>query len=165
MKNVMMLMLLATGFAGCASGDTAQAPSPHLGPEEGPYRVKRVLSGDLIELANGESIRYAGIIAPKPGEAFFEEARLRNDQFVVGKDVEVHLRVLEGKRDEEGRRFASVLVPAKTLDVSVLVNTSLLESGLARIDYHTVPEGFEPFFEVKEDRARRAGRGIWESTR
>ncbi|MHC4779928.1 MAG: thermonuclease family protein, partial [Planctomycetota bacterium] len=117
--------------------------------------------GDVVELDTGHEVRYAGIIAPKPGDAFYEEARLRNDQFVRGTDVKVDIKLVPGKTDRKGRPCAIVLVPAKSLKASVMVNTEILESGLARIDYSTLPAGREEFFETREERARRAKLGIW----
>jgi endonuclease YncB( thermonuclease family) len=129
--------------------------------EDGIYEVRRVLSGDTVELRSGKTVRYAGIRAPVLGEPFFEEARIVNDRYVVGREVKVNFKFLEGVEDAKGHPCAMVLVPARALKVSVLVNTELLERGLARIDFKTLPRGRERFFEEREERARQDRRGIW----
>jgi micrococcal nuclease len=157
--------LLAVALAGCASGEDRDG-KPGLGgdpPER--HTVRRALSGDTIELDSGEAVRYAGIEAPRPGEPFFEEARGQNDQIVVGRGIVVEVRFLPGRKDAGGLRIANVTVPAETLRVSLWVAPELLERGQARIDFRTVPPGFEPFFELREENARRAKRGIWANPR
>jgi endonuclease YncB( thermonuclease family) len=124
-----------------------------------------VLSGDTAELDTGEVVRYAGIAAPRPGEPFFEEARGRNDEHVVGRDIVVEVRFVPDKKDAQGLRCANLTVPARTLRVSLWVNPEILQEGLARIDYPTLPSGLEPFFEVREEEARKARRGIWSRPR
>jgi endonuclease YncB( thermonuclease family) len=154
MKRI-TLLLIAFGLAGCAPE----------GLKDGYYTVRRTLSGDRIELDSGLVVRYAGIIAPVLGDPFYEDARLRNDQFVVGRDIRVELRFLRGRFDREGNPYASVFVPARSLKASVWVNTELLEQGLGRIDFKTVPAGKDYFFEERERRARLAKRGIWSRRR
>jgi endonuclease YncB( thermonuclease family) len=158
-------LLLAALAAGCASGDEREGRTGLEGVPAETHTVKRALSGDTIELDNGETIRYAGIEAPKAGEPFAEESRLRNDECVVGRDVVVEVRFLPGLRDASGRRFANVTVPARTLQVSLWVGPEILEAGLARIDYRSMPAGVERFFEVREENARQARRGIWSRPR
>ncbi|MHC5038027.1 MAG: thermonuclease family protein [Planctomycetota bacterium] len=154
MKHL-VLWLCTLCAAGCSAG----------GLRDGYFKVKRALSGDTIELETGEVIRYAGILAPVAGQPFFEESRLRNDQFVVGRDVRVELVLLKGRKDSEGRAYALALVPAQTLRASVMVNTEILQSGLAKIDYKTMPTGRESFFEERQEFARRRNLGIWSDRR
>lgn len=165
MKRLLVIILLV--FAGaCASTEGGADPSAaRLGESIGRHRVRHVLTGDTLQLENGDVYRLAGIEAPAPGEPFFEEARLRLDQFVVGPEVTVELKIVAGRRDGQGRRFASALVPARSLSASVLVNTELIEAGLAKIDYRSLPAGFERFFEIREARARETGAGIWSRRR
>ncbi|MHC4599228.1 MAG: thermonuclease family protein [Planctomycetota bacterium] len=153
--NRLLFTLLLAALMGCASGELT----------DGTYTVRRVLAGDLIELTTGHAVRYAGIKAPRQGEPFFEEARARNNQFVRGPEVRVTVRVQQGKKDEKGRPCALVLVRAKALKASVIVNTELLEAGLARIEYTTLPVEQEEFFEIREERARKERLGIWSRPR
>jgi len=129
--------------------------------KDGEYRVRRTVTGDLVELDSGKLVRFAGIRAPALGEPFYEEARLFTDRYVMGREVKVNLKFLEGVTDEEGRPCAMVLAPARALTVSTLVNTEILEAGFARIDFKILPLGREAFFENREERARRHRRGIW----
>ena len=81
---------------------------------------------------------------------------------VQGPDLEVKLLILEGMKDGKDQPYAQILVPARALKKAhLLVNTEILEAGLARIDFKSVPRGREAFFEEREARARTEGRGIW----
>ena len=77
--------------------------------KDGEYRVRRTVAGDLVELDSGNLVRFAGIRAPALGEPFYEEARLFTDRYVMGRNVKVNLKFLEGVTDEEGRPCAMVL--------------------------------------------------------
>ena len=46
----------------------------------------------------------------------------------------------------------------------VYVNCLLLESGWAMMDQATVPEGWEPGYRERMEKARAAQRGLWAST-
>jgi endonuclease YncB( thermonuclease family) len=131
--------------------------------KDGIHGIEEVISGDTLRLDSGKTVRMAGIRAPARGEPFFEAARERTDQFVVGRDVEVEFQFVPGPETTGIEAFAMVLVKARALKARVLVNTEILESGLARIDYRSLPKGRESFFEEREDRARREKRGIWSS--
>ena len=48
-------------------------------------KVKRVIDGDTIELANGQIVRFVGVNAPNNGEPFEEEATEANAKLVRGK--------------------------------------------------------------------------------
>src|SRR3990167_6811369 len=50
-------------------------------------KVKRVIDGDTIELANGQIVRFVGVNAPNNGEPFEEEATEANAKLVQGKTV------------------------------------------------------------------------------
>jgi micrococcal nuclease len=163
--NRTFALFFAVLLAGCASSDGREGDTGLAGIPAERHTVRRVLSGDTAELDTGEVIRYAGIAAPRPGEPFFEEARRRNDECVVGREIVVEVRFVPESRDADGRRCANLTVPARTLRVSLWVNPEILEEGLARIDYPTLPAGLESFFEVREEQARKARRGIWSRPR
>lgn len=143
---------------------TTSEPADQGGAKPPPARsvtVRRVLSGDTLELEGGEIVRLAGIRAPGNGEPFCEEARLALETYVIGRDINSQMRFFPDLADGRGRRVGHLEVPAKALKVQLLVNTELLERGLARIDYKTLAPMFEPFFESKEERARTDRRGLW----
>src|SRR4030042_35655 len=91
----------------------------------GPFRVKRVVDGDTIVLADGRHIRYLGINTPEHGEPFWREAKDYNAQKVRGKMVTVEFgEVLE---DKYGRILVYVFVGGD------MVNAQLLKAGLAHL--------------------------------
>ena len=55
-------------------------------------KVKRVIDGDTIELANGQIVRYVGVNAPNNGEPFEEEATEANAKLVSGKNNHPRIR-------------------------------------------------------------------------
>mgnify|MGYP001570326330 CR=1 FL=1 len=50
-------------------------------------KVKRVIDGDTVELANGQIVRYVGVNAPNNGEPFEEEATEANAKLVQNKTI------------------------------------------------------------------------------
>ncbi len=151
-------------LAGCVTVDEDQKDSPAPpGPasEAEEYTVASVLSGDLIQLAGGETVRYAGLRAPAEGEDFFAEARAANERLVFGKDVRIKVVFVEDRQDESGRRYAHVYTPGAALKLMTWVNAELLEGGWGRLDYKALSGKFEQRFEEREGAARAGGRGIW----
>ena len=55
-------------------------------------KVKRVIDGDTLELANGQIVRYVGINAPNNGEPLEEEATEANAKLVSGKNNHPRIR-------------------------------------------------------------------------
>ena len=53
-------------------------------------KVLRVIDGDTIVLENAEKVRYIGVDSPEIGkgnECFAEEAKIKNEELVLGKVV------------------------------------------------------------------------------
>jgi micrococcal nuclease len=142
-------------------------------PEEG--RVKRVIDGDTIELADGRLVRYAGIDTPevrrrarpgdrewRPGggerwvvdpEPFGQAATDANAELVGGRRVRLEYDVQT--HDRVGRLLAYVYVG------DVMVNAELLSLGVARP--LTIPPNvkYAERFRALADEARQARRGLW----
>lgn len=137
----------ASAFALLLTGTT-----PHDSSDE--VRVRRVLDGDSVLLADGNQLRYLGINAPEAGEPFSENARALNRRLVEGKQVKL---VRDRKRrDGYGRLLAYVYVRDR------FVNADLLRAGLAHLMI------FEPLREEQalataQHEARTQRRGIWGS--
>lgn len=80
------------------------------------YYVKAVFDGDTILLENGEKCRYKGINTPEIahkdhiGEPFGEEAKRRNTELVLHKQVRIELDPAQ-KRDRYDRILADVFLP------------------------------------------------------
>jgi micrococcal nuclease len=119
---------------------------------EGPFRVKRVVDGDTIVLADGRRIRYLGINTPEYGEPFWQEAKDYNAGKVRGKSV--MLEFGEVKEDKYGRTLAYVFVDGE------MVNAQLLAAGWAHL-FILEPIGYHDTFQKAQEEARSKGLGIW----
>lgn len=125
--------------------------------------VRAVLSGDLIELEDGRRIRYTGVVAPKPGERWFEQSLAANRELVAGRRVRLEWYG-EQQRTAAGAWLAYVLVPAEQFgraEGHVFANWALIRSGAAKAA--TSPEHYRHKwnFARAEQRARAEGIGIW----
>ena len=65
------------------------------------FLVSRVIDGDTLELANGETVRLVGIDTPERGECGFDAATANLERLVVGKRV--RLGISDEDRDGYGR--------------------------------------------------------------
>lgn len=128
-------------------------------------RVTKVLTGDLVTLEDGRRVRYIGVVAPRPGEAWFAEALQANREMVLGRQVRLNWTG-EPTRTPSGAWLAYVLIPASELgsDKPGYVNASyaMVRSGAARAA--TMPEWYKGKLMLlrAEERAREAGIGIWQ---
>jgi micrococcal nuclease len=122
---------------------------------KGPYRVKRVVDGDTIMLADGRYVRYIGINTPERGEPLWEEARDYNAQKVRGKLVTLEFGQVE--EDRYGRTLAYVSYGGET------VNAALLQAGLAHL-FVLEPITYYHHFRRLQEEARTKCLGIWGST-
>lgn len=133
-------------------------PTPALlvgKPQEGTYRVGRVLDGDTVELTSGERVRYHGIDAPELSDRWGTVAYKTNRALVEGKDVRIELD--RQIFDVYGRMLAFVWVG------DTLINERLVDDGLATvlvIKGETKPK-YLSLLQAAELRAKTARRGVW----
>ena len=80
-------------------------------------KVKRVIDGDTIELANGQIVRFVGVNAPNNGEPFEEEATEANTKLVQGKTVTLEYDTYTS--DRFGRVLAYPFVDGKNVVVEL----------------------------------------------
>lgn len=121
-------------------------------------KVKRVIDGDTIELANGERVRYIGIdtpeiYPPRGPEYYSKEAKEANRTLVEGKRVRLEFDV--ENRDKYGRLLAYVFVD------TIFVNAELLRLGYAKVYFVPPNVRYRALFIKLETEARSAGRGLW----
>lgn len=138
------LVWLALASAG------AQAEALHWGP---PVAVARVLAGNLLELADGQIVRLAGIrMIPDRND---DRARAALEALVG--DQAVRLGTSEAPFDRYGRLVAQV-----ENSESVWLQGALLEQGLAQLQ--TRPNEVMRASEMArlERHARTARRGLWD---
>lgn len=110
---ILTIILLIAANSFC-QGATAQYSS-----------VVAVIDGDTIEIKGGEKVRYLGIDTPEIGQPFYEQAKNKNKELVLGKIVRLDICKAE-PRDKYGRLLAYVYMD------KILVNRELLISGYAR---------------------------------
>lgn len=129
--------------------------SPSFAKDVITHRVDHVIDGDTVVLKNGDHVRYLGIDTPEKDEPFYTEARLRNKELVIGKEVKLFI-CKEEPRDKYGRVLAWVY------SNGTFVNRTLLKEGLAKA-LIIPPCGLErkqEFLKI-ESETRAKGIGIW----
>ena len=166
-------------YYGTEEGGGAQISFP-LGKEA--FRVRNVIDGDTIELANGEKVRYLGIDTPEARhraggrwvydpEPYAEEATKANRSLVQGKRV--RLEFDQKKRDRFGRLLAYVYVRLGLLGDArydgevilesheIFVNAYLVQKGLARPLSILPNTRYAARFEKLLLQAQRERLGLW----
>jgi len=118
-------------------------------------KVKRVIDGDTIELANGQIVRYSGINAPNLGEPFEEQATEVNTKLVQGKTVTFEYDTYTS--DRFGRVLAYVMVDGKNVSVE------LARQGLAKVTIYEDRRKLKYQNELlkAQDEAKLKKRGMW----
>jgi micrococcal nuclease len=125
------------------------------------FKVVRVIDGDTVQLATGESLRYIGINTPetkhprKPVEYFGKEASAFNTKLVSGKDILVEFDVQ--KSDRYGRLLGYVFL----LD-GTFVNAELVKQGYAKVDTYPPNVRYSEVFRRLQAEAIKQGRGLWQ---
>ena len=118
-------------------------------------KVKRVIDGDTIELANGQIVRYVGVNAPNNGEPFEEEATEANIKLVQNKTVMLEYDTYTS--DRFGRVLAYVIVDGKN------VSMELARQGLAKVTIYEDRRKIKYQDELlkAQDEAKQKKRGMW----
>jgi len=150
-------------FAVCLSLATG-AQAECKGEDGGIGVVTDIQDGETLILEDGRAVRPAGMLGPKrarggpASEARGEMEKALSD-LVLGKQV--MLRLGERKRDRYGRLLAQIMVTRD--NETIWVQERLIAEGLARVI--SFPENRLCTVEllVKEDEARRARKGLWQS--
>lgn len=96
-------------------------------PAGGTHAV-RVIDGDTVQLADGQTVRYLLIDTPERGEPLYEEAVAVNKELVLGKQVRIELD--QEPLDGYGRTLA-YLFAIDNRGNEVFVNAELVRRGLA----------------------------------
>lgn len=118
-------------------------------------KVKRVIDGDTIELANGQIVRFVGVNAPNNGEPFEEEATEANAKLVSGKTVTLEYDAYTS--DRFGRVLAYPIVDGKNVVVELaglgLVKVTIYEDR-RKLKYQ------EELLKAQAE-AKQKKRGVW----
>ncbi len=118
-------------------------------------KVKRVIDGDTIELANGQIVRFVGVNAPNNGEPFEEEATEANTKLVSGKTISLEYDAYTS--DRFGRVLAYVFIGGKNVSVE------LARKGLVKVTIYEDRRKLKYQDELlkAQDEAQKKKLGIW----
>lgn len=122
--------------------------------------VDRVVDGDTIALASGETVRYIGIDTPEtvkpnaPIECFGKEASEKNRALVSGKKIRMQKDISD--TDRYGRLLRYVY-----LEDGTLVNEVLVREGYAFASSFPPDIAMQEVFREAERSAKQNKRGLW----
>jgi len=161
-KAVLIFLLLIPICAGCAGDkvyvDTDEVPG--LGVEVRfpsgkivPIGVRQVISGDTIELTNGETVSYIGVYIPQLSN-IPDACKALNEKLVL--EDQIRLEFDKRQRDSKGRLLAYVY----KLD-GTFVNEEIIRQGLARVLVRPPNTKYKELLLEAEDDARKRKIGIW----
>jgi micrococcal nuclease len=161
MLNVLIIILLII-LNGCATGDVYVDTDkvPGLGAmvtfPDGkviPIKVKRVISGNLIELTNKEKVSYIGLHIPKIYN-IPERAKLLNEELIANS--EIRLEFDKGQRDTKGRLLCYVFTTK-----GEFINEKIVAEGLAKVFSTPQNTKYEIRLLEAEEGAKNAKKGLW----
>jgi len=126
-------------------------------PQGEVWRVTDVLSGQLVEIAQGnktEKLRLIGVTAPLLEQApFGAQARLRLQELVQGQEVLVELDI--NQRDRAERLLGYVWKDGQ------MVNQQLVNEGYALTESVVPNVKYKTLLDNAQSRARLLELGIW----
>lgn len=118
-----------------------------------PIEVKRVISGNIIELTNNELVSYIGVYIPQLYN-IPQAAKDLNEELVLKNQIRLEFDKRE--RDSKGRLLAYVY----TID-GKFVNAEIIKGGLAKALLAPPNLKHKQLLLEAEEKARRAKLGIW----
>jgi micrococcal nuclease len=127
------------------------------------YIVNKVISGDTIQLDNGETVKYIGIETPelnlKEGgsEFFARQACKYNQKLVFMKKVKLEFD--KERKDKEGRTLAYVF------QKNLFVNAELIKLGYAKTNIVPPNDEYKNMFLDYEKKAQQSEKGLWQETK
>jgi len=154
-------LLVCASTAACAYVPVEPETPPGRLAEYPLFRVRRAISGDTILLdddGHERRLRYAGVLAPEAGSAYWTRARAENARLVEGQEVRV--RFVEHDGPDE---YGYVFVPNSNEKMALVVQFELALAGLVQVA--DIPQELDDeYFQGLLDRAekaRRDRRGIY----
>lgn len=127
------------------------------------HLVAKVVDGDTIKLANGQTVRYIGIDTPETvdprteTQCYARQASNFNEQLV--KDQVVRLEKDVSETDRYGRLLRYVYVDFNGQEI--MVNKYLVEKGFAVVDTHPPDLKYAELFKQAEEVAMMTDLGLW----
>jgi micrococcal nuclease len=120
------------------------------------FLVTDIIDGDTIDVQTGWTVyrvRYIGIDAPESGACYFDEAKNKNAELVLGQWVRLAKDVSE--TDQSGRLLRYVYVG------DTFVNYEMVSQGYALASTYPPDVTYADLFSQAQQDARDAGRGLW----
>ena len=167
MVRLAAIVLLVLAVRGAGAADGSAVPLPAGLALDGTARVAEIIDGGTVLLDDGETVRLAGIQAPRPGRGeagsgasrLAAEARQALASLVQGRRV--GLAFGGTPRDRYGRLRAHLV---RTSD-GAWIQGALLGAGLARVHSLVDDRTAVAAMLVHERRARTGRLGLWAEPR
>jgi endonuclease YncB( thermonuclease family) len=126
--------------------------------------IKKVLSGDLVQIGDTFVARLTGIAAPSREEGIGHEIYDFTKRELEGRTVAIFTWTADNTaagivHDEKGYPFVQVFYGE---GASVSFNEVLLKKGYARVDTKYLPDSLKHYIDLEKE-AREKGLGIWKS--
>lgn len=118
------------------------------------YIVSEVIDGDTFKTKDGKTIRLIGINSPEIGEKCYQEAKDKLNELIYKKKIRLERDA--GNKDNYGRLLRYVYAD------DVFINSEMIRLGLARFEEIEPNKKYSKLFLDLENKARKAGRCIWE---
>ena len=119
------------------------------------YIVSEIVDGDTFKTKDGKTVRLIGINAPEIGEPCSQEAKNKLNEIIYRR--EIRLERDSGNKDAYGRLLRYVYVG------DLFVNAEMVRLGLAKFEEIEPNKKYSKLFLGLENKARNAGRCMWES--
>jgi len=124
--------------------------------------VKKVLSGDIVQLGDTFVARLTGIVAPPRNEIIGYKIYDFTKRELEGKVVKIFTWSKDNTKagivyDEKGYPFVEIVYGKEG---SLSFNEVLLKKGYARIDHKYLPGHLKHYVDLEKE-AREKGLGIW----
>jgi endonuclease YncB( thermonuclease family) len=124
--------------------------------------VKKVLSGDVVQIGDAFKARLTGLRAPRIGEPLGYEIYDFTKRQLEGRTVKLFTWTTDDTaagivHDDEGYPFVQIFYGK---GAAVSFNEVLLKKGYARVDPKYLPDDLKHYLDLEKE-AREKGLGIW----
>ncbi len=142
--------MLALGLPGC--GDQVALDGLSVARRA---QVASVISGDTLEIDNGERVRLAGVEAPRRGDPYADEAADVLARLAEGRQVEL---LFSGAHTDP---FGRTTAQARVVESRTWLEGALLDAGAVRVRTYPENRALAKVMLAREAKARAARRGLW----
>jgi len=139
------------------TGDEKQENIPEDVQEPTSFKVQRVIDGDTFVLSTGERVRLIGIDTPERNEYYFQEAKGRLEELILGKEIMLEKDVSD--KDRYGRLLRYVFID------DIFINKIMVQEGHAKAYPYKPDTKYKVEFTDLESQAKDNQLGIWGATK